>query len=48
MDHAHQHGSTSPDMTQKNYLMLALNLLAGAVIYQLLLPLGACWAWFGC
>jgi hypothetical protein len=23
-------------------------LLAGVLIYQLLLPSGACWAWFGC
>jgi len=26
----------------------ASGLIAGVLIYQLLLPLGACWAWFGC
>ena len=26
----------------------ASGLAAGVAIYQTLLPLGACWAWFGC
>jgi hypothetical protein len=35
MKHAHQHGDMSEDMTRKNYLMLAVNLFAGAMIMYL-------------
>lgn len=35
MEHAHQHGSMSPATVRRSYVMLAVNLLAGAVIMYL-------------
>ena len=35
MQHAHERGSMSLDMARKNYVMLAVNLLAGAIIMYL-------------
>ena len=44
MDHAHQHGSMNPGMARRNYTMLAVNLLAGAIIMYLGM-FAMIWSW---